>query len=88
MMQPLPRAEKIGIEIITTAEISNKLSLSPRNFQKNSRDSPKYRTNFHGSKQECPSLKRLDRKTVLSGDPNIENLIAFVIGRPWHVSYE
>ena len=37
---------------------------------------PNFQTSFHGSKRESPSLERVDRKTVQSGDPNILSLIS------------
>jgi len=43
---------------------------------------PRFQSIFHGSKQESLSLKRVDRKTVQSGDPNIQSLISSVSGKP------
>ena len=37
---------------------------------------PKIQTGFHRSNRESPSLKRVDWKTVQSGDPNIFSLIS------------
>ena len=43
-----------------------------------SRKSPTYQTGFDRSKQKSSSLKRVDRKTVESGDPNVSSLISSV----------
>ena len=43
-------------------------------------DSAKFQTDFYGSKRESLLLKRVDRKTVQSRDPNILSRISFVSG--------
>jgi len=77
-----PQTEEIGLEITTTAkiEITTSFHGSLRHFH----------TSFHGSPQNFKqlsqgwgrqgslSLKRVDRKTVQSGDANILNLVSSV----------
>jgi len=64
--------EEIELKIITTAKIPNRFAReSLQLFNKLSRESPRFQTDFDGSKRESPSLKRVDRKTVQSEDANI-----------------
>jgi hypothetical protein len=43
----------------------------PVTFKHVSRESPTFQIGVHGSKRKSPSLKRVDGKTIQSGDPNI-----------------
>jgi len=68
----VPRAEEMWVKIITTAKFSDKFSLSPRNFQRSFHGiAQNFKYIFHGIKRKYPSLKRLDRKIVQSGDKNV-----------------
>jgi len=49
----------------------------PVTFKQVSTGFPKF-SNPYGSKRESLSLKRVDRNTIQSGDPNILSLISFV----------
>ena len=68
--------EEIGLEIISTAKVSNKFLLSPRTFL----------TSFHGIPQNFKHVftgvngSPRHSKTVQSRDPNILNLISSVSG--------
>jgi len=68
-----PHAEEIRLQIMTTAKISTSFPGSTRTFPTRFHGSSR---DFHGSKRESPSLKRVDRKTVQSGDANILHLIS------------
>jgi len=87
------RAEEIGLQIFTTAKISNKFSReSPQLSTRFSRESPIFQTSFHGW-PKSPSLKRMDRETVWSRNLNVLSLISSMSGKEesfWaylHVAY-
>jgi len=74
-----PQTEEIGLQIITTAKISNKFSReSPYISIPFSRESPKFQTGFHGSRVKSPSLKRWTGKPS-----NLEIQIFWVWSPPW-----
>jgi len=60
-----PRTEEIGLQIITTAKISNKFSReSPYTSNMFSRESPKFQTGFHVSKRSPRHSKDLPENRV------------------------
>jgi len=77
---PLPQAEEVGSQIITTAKISTNFHRSPRTYQTSFLRSSKISNWFSVEYTESPSLKRESRKTGLSGDPNILSLTSSVSG--------
>ena len=79
-MKDSPQTEEIGLEIITTAKISNKFSRqSPYISNMFARESPNFQPGFHVSNQS-PRHSKKGRKAAVSGDPNILSLISSVSG--------
>jgi len=81
----IQQTEEIGLQIITTAKISNEFSRESAHISNMScRESPKFHTNFRLSKQSplhskdllYVSMKESDR----SGGPNMSSVISSVSG--------
>ena len=71
----VPRVEEIGLQIITTAKILNKVSLqSPQHSSKFSQESPKFQIRFHGRKRSPSHSNDNEETPGESDDPNILSL--------------
>jgi len=61
----IPQTEEIGLEIITTAKISNKFSRGSPNISiKFLRESPKFDNKIHGNKRSPRHSKDLSGKLI------------------------
>jgi len=83
MFHASPQTEEIGLQIITTAKISNEFSReSPYISNTFSGVSPNFQTNFHVSKRSPRHSKDLTGKLL-----DLKIQISWVRSPPWAVSY-